>query len=183
MRKSNYPLLMVLVLAVFILPATVYLALTNKENRSSAAGNTDCLIEDMGCGPRRCGIRFCPAGKRCILNNRFPNIERGWTCIDDSSCKRVSLTPSPAVFCVREGQSIPVTPQGALMKCCQGLLLCPPAPGIIGNRGTCRQHCLGLLTGTPTLPLTPPPRPTYIPTFYPPTLAPWPTGTPTPRPM
>jgi len=94
MRKSNYPLLVLLVLAVFILPATVYLALTNKDIRSSAAGNPNYLTEDFGCGPKKCGGLYCQEKERCILKNRFPFMFlQNWSCINDQSCKRLSPTP------------------------------------------------------------------------------------------
>lgn len=49
-----------------------------------------------------------------------------------------SPIPTP-IACVGEGGSIPVVPYE--MRCCPGLVLCPPPPKMLGSRGTCLRSC------------------------------------------
>jgi hypothetical protein len=78
-------------------------------------------------------------------SGHFCNTPSRLYCFEQPSLPTPTLIP-----CVGEGKSIPVVPYE--MRCCPGLVLCPPPPETLGSRGTCLRKC-PTITPTPLRPI------------------------------
>jgi len=82
---------------------------------------------------------LCSYGTASSLSGSGP---WSWSCAGLNGGTTASCSAKLiSISCVKENQSIPVTPVGLTQSCCSGLTLCPASTGVNGSRGTCKSSC------------------------------------------
>ncbi len=102
---------------------------TNSKDKSFLEGSEDSLLigglnSILSPGQNTLGFKMQDIGDNHV------GISEAWVFNKPSAC-------------IKGGESIAVVPGSQNLSCCSGLKLCPPAPGVVGIRGTCRKECTG----------------------------------------
>jgi len=119
----------------------------NSDDANLCSATKKIVKVDGVCGSSHKGsYASAPATGLCSSGNASPVYGNGpwvWLCNGSNGGSfAVCFALKGAVNqCVSEGKSISVTPDGFNQKCCDGLVLCPPAKGVVGIMGTCKKSC------------------------------------------
>ena len=119
----------------------------NSDDANLCSATKKIVKVDGVCGSSHKGsYASAPATGLCSSGNASPVYGNGpwvWLCNgSNGGAFAVCFALKGAVNqCVSEGKSISVTPDGFNQKCCDGLVLCPPAKGVVGIMGTCKKSC------------------------------------------
>lgn len=128
MKKSSYPLIILIILACFIIPATVYLALENQTIKSKAAQES-CAAYNESCNQKSCCPGLTPRQIKGQCFCFFPPVRKGTVPSEGGNFQPTPKREVPSPILPREDRC---QPKGAICRndipCCAGLNRITPAP-------------------------------------------------------